>query len=214
METDVGPVLRDNLGFGPALATTADRGWAHVPGALAPGFRATLHEEIAAGPFAAAEREVGAVHQEVDGYVVTSSEAAGFPLAEQLRRELTRQVRDAGAGIEGLASFSPNEVHVQRYAPGSEGITPHRDGTRFRPLLAVFTTRGHARFTVHPARDAEPLAAWEVGPGDLVLLRAPGLGGAGDGRPLHAVSGPTGNEARYSVSVRHKAKEPVRSERG
>lgn len=210
MATDVAPVLRPELGLGPALAATAARGWAHAPDALDPAFRETLHKEVSPGPFAAAEREVGAVYQEVAGYVVTPSEAAGFPSAEQLRREFNRRVRDAGAEIEGLASFAANEVHVQRYTPGSEGITPHRDGTRFRPLLAVFTTRGRARFSVHPARDAEPLAAWEVGPGDLVLLRGPGLGGAHDGRPLHAVSGPTGDEARFSVSVRHRAEEPVR----
>lgn len=212
METDVAPALRPDLDLGRALATTADRGWAHAPDALDPGFHGALQEEISSGPFAAAEREVGAVYQEVAGYVVTPSEAAGFPSAEQLRREFNRRVRDAGAEIEGLASFAANEVHVQRYTPGSEGITPHRDGTRFRPLLAVFTTRGRARFAIHPARDAEPLEAWEVGPGDLVLLRGPGLGGAHDGRPLHAVSGPTGGEPRYSVSVRHRAEEPVRGD--
>lgn len=214
MATHVPPVLRPGLRLGPALAATADRGWAHLAGALDPAFREKLHEEIRSGPFAAAEREVGPVYQEVAGYVLTPSEAAGFPSAEQLRRELNRRVRQAGAGIEGLASFAANEVHAQRYAPGSGGITPHRDGTRFRPLLAVFTTRGHARFTVHPARDAEPLDGWELGPGDLVLLRGPGLGGADDGRPLHAVSGPSGEDARYSVSVRHRAEEPVRASRG
>lgn len=210
METDLPPVLRPDLDLGLALATAADRGWAYVPDALAPGFRETLQTEISSAPLAAAEREVGAVYQEVDGYVVTPSEAAVFPSAERLRREFSRRVSDAGAGIEGLTPFTANEVHVQRYAPGSEGITPHRDGTRFRPLLAVFTTRGRARFTVHPARDAEPLAAWEVAPGDLVLLRGPGLAGVQDGRVLHAVSGPTGHEARYSVSVRHRAEEAIR----
>lgn len=214
METDVAPVLRPGLDLGRALATTADRGWAHAPDALDPGFHGALQEEISSGPFAAAEREVGAVYQEVDGYVVTPSEGAVFPSAEQLRREFSRHVCHAGAEIEGLASFEADEVHVQRYTPGSEGITPHRDGTRFRPLLAVFTTGGHARFTIHPARDAEPLAAWEVAPGDLVLLRGPGLGGEHDGRALHAVSGPLGSEARYSVSVRHRAEEPIRGSSG
>lgn len=209
MDTDIEPVLRDDVRLGPALETTAEQGCAHVPGALVPGFREALHRETASGPFAASEREIGPVYQEVAGYVVTSSEAAGFPLADHLRRELSQRVRDTGAGMEGLTSFVANEVHVQRYAQGSSGISPHRDGTRYRPLLAVFTTAGRARFSVHPARDAEPLAAWEVAPGDLVLLRGPGLAGADDGRPMHAVSGPTGDEARYSVSVRHRAAEPV-----
>jgi hypothetical protein len=205
MEASVPACLPGDLELGSPLEAVAARGWAHLPAALAPGFVTALQREIEAGPFEAGEREVGQVHQELGGYVVAAGDP-DRPLTERLRRELGARIRAEGAGIEGLAGFDPNEVHVQRYPSAGVGITPHRDGTRFRRLIAVATTRGRARFSVHAERHAPPTAAWQVGPGDLVLLRGPGLGGVEDGRPLHAVGGSLGDETRYSVSVRHNAR--------
>lgn len=199
------PCLRPGLELAAALEATAERGWAHVPAALDPDFLHRLQEEIESGPFDAAPRDVGQVRQELDRYVIGPADADSRPFAMRLRTALTEHVREDGAGIEGLAPYTANEVHVQRYAPGTGGITPHRDPTRFRPLLAVVTTRGRARFSLHPERHAESVATWEVAPGDLVLLRGPGLGGVPDGRPFHAVSGPLGDEARYSVAIRRDA---------
>lgn len=175
-----------------------------MPDALSPPFLAHLQAEIEVGTFEPAEYEVGPVRQELEGYVVRPPDADRRPFVERLRIALSEHVRAAGTGIEAADTFAATEVHVQRYPRGSGGITPHRDPSRFGPLLLVLTTRGRARFTVHPERDADPIAAWQVAPGDLVLLRGPGLGGIADARPLHAVSGPAGDGPRYSLSVRSR----------
>lgn len=202
---EITPCLRVGLELAAALETTAERGWEHLPAALDRDFLPRLQEEIESGPFAAAPGDVGQVHQELDRYVIAPADAASRPFATQLRETLTQRVRQEGAHIEGLASYAANEVDVQRYAPHSAGISCHRDPSRFRPLLAVVTTSGRARFSVHPERHADPVATWQVAAGDLVLLRGPGLGGMPDGRPFHAVSGPLGEEARYSLGIRRDA---------
>src|SRR5947209_20633077 len=93
-------------------------------------------------------------------------------------------------GIRGLRTWKPNEAAVQRYRPGPYGITSHLDGKRYRRLVTVVTTTGEARFSLHSDRDAPPKKTWMVGPGGRVLLRAPGLAGAREGRPVHANGAP------------------------
>ncbi|WP_165491846.1 alpha-ketoglutarate-dependent dioxygenase AlkB [Egibacter rhizosphaerae] len=213
MTAAIDPCLRRDLELGVGLWTTARHGAARLRDALDTAFRGRLLEEVASGPFTPATREVGEVRQEVEGFVLDPVRAGAYPLADRLRRELTERVQDAGAHLDGITSFDANQVHVQRYAPGSGGITPHLDGSRFRPLVAVFTVAGRARFTVHRERHGEPVHDWGIAPGDLVLLRGPGLGGVDDGRPFHAVSGALGDEPRYMVSIRRDAGAPIHRDR-
>jgi hypothetical protein len=110
-------------------------------------------------------------------------------------------VRSDGAGIRGLATWMPNEIGVARYGPGSLGITPHLDGKWYRRLVAVLTLYGRSRFAISRSREGEITADWRPGPGDLVLLRAPGLGGVRDGRPFHLVEGPS-RGVRCSLGIR------------
>jgi hypothetical protein len=78
---------------------------------------------------------------------------------------------------------------------------PHLDLKRYHYLVAIITAHGTAPFTICKNRTGEPLTTWPATAGSLVLLRAPGLDGLDDGRPLHTVSGPaTGH--RISVSYR------------
>ena len=142
----------------------------------------------------------GKVAMEIEGYDVIGS-AESFPLMWELSRELGALVRSSGARIRGLATWVPNEIGVARYRPGSIGITPHLDGKWYRRLVAVITVYGRSRFAICRNREGEVTADWRPGPGDLVLLRAPGLGGLRDGRPFHLVGGPT-RGARCSLGVR------------
>ena len=48
------------------------------------------------------------------------------------------------------ATYAPNEIYLQRYRPGSLGITPHLDGKRYRRLVAFFTVRGSACLALSP----------------------------------------------------------------
>lgn len=190
--------------IGEALERTARDGAAFAPRALAEGFRRRLQEEIEGAPFRPLPEEIGPVRQETEA-VELRVPLRGYPAVEELRRALTRAVRQGGRGIRGLATWRPNEVSVQRYRGGSMGITPHLDGKRYRRLIAVFTTKGRARFALCRDRAGEVVMEWETTPGSLVLLRGPGLAGLRDGRPLHQVTGP-GSGWRYSIGFRMDAR--------
>ncbi len=139
------------------------------------------------------------MRQETDVFVLR--DLKGFPALAELAREYRVAVLAHAREIRGLATYAPNEVHLQRYRPGSLGITPHLDGKRYRRLVAFFTVRGSACLSVLRERAGEEIARFSIGPGSLALLRAPGLGGLRDGRPFHAIM-PVGIEERVSVALR------------
>jgi hypothetical protein len=179
-----------------AVASVLAHGAAHVPTAIEPDLVRRLQGEIQGGPFEAAPEEVGPVRQRTDAYSMAPPfDGAVGALAE----ELAAALRDTG--VRGLRTWVPNDAAVQRYRPGPIGITPHLDGKRFRRVIAVVTTKGRARFALHPSREAEPSKTWIAVPGDLVLLRAPGLGGRRDGRPFHSI-GPPDDGVRFSIGLR------------
>lgn len=182
--------LAPGLDLRAPLARTAARGYARVRGTVLPGYLSRLRREVEAGPFRRFEGSFGKVRQEIEGFDVTAP-MEGFPLLRALARELEGLVRAHGRGIRGLATWRVGEVGVARYRPGSIGITPHLDGKWYRRLVAVITVHGRARFAICGSRDAaDVVEEWETEPGDLVLMRGPGLGGHRDGRPFHLVEGP------------------------
>lgn len=196
--------LAAGLDLARPLRRAAAHGFAHVPRALDEGFRRRLRREVDAGPFRPFRERFGQVRQQIEGYDLVGP-LEGFPLVRELRGELARRVRAEGRGVRGLRTWMPNEVGVARYRHGSIGITPHLDGRRYRRLVVVVTVCGRARFAVCRSRDAgDVVQAWWVGPGDLVLLRGPGLAGLRDGRPFHLVEGPR-RGTRLSLGFRMDA---------
>jgi alkylated DNA repair dioxygenase AlkB len=181
-----------------ALRRTAAEGFAFVPAALDDGFRRRLQREVLAAPFAPAPETVGQVRQETEACTLPRA-LEGYPAVAELREALTTTAR--ASRVRGLRTWRPDDVALQRYHAGSVGITSHRDGKRFRRLVAVVTVAGRAGFAVRRERHGEVIARWEAGPGGLILLRGPGLAGARDGRPFHEVSGPL-EGVRYSVGFR------------
>jgi hypothetical protein len=177
-------------------------GAAFVPRAVRPPFIRRLVAELAGLRFEPAPPEVGEVRQETEACTLPQG-LAGFPATASLGRTLVAAAR--ASGVRGLRTWRPNEVVVQRYAPDALGITAHRDGKRFRRLVAVVTLEGRARFAIRRDRHGEVVAGWDVGPGDLVLMRGPGLANVRDGRPFHEVSGPR-EGARSSVAFRMDAR--------
>jgi alkylated DNA repair dioxygenase AlkB len=190
--------LASGIDLTEAFERTAAEGFAFVPAALNHGFRRRLHREIRGAPFVPAPETVGQVHQETEACTLSRA-LEGYPVVAELREALTAAAR--ASRVRGLRTWRPDDVAVQRYHAGSMGITSHRDGKRFRRLVAVVTIAGTAAFTVRRERHGDVMAHWEAGPGSLVLLRGPGLAGARDGRPFHEVSGPL-EGVRYSVGFR------------
>ena len=181
-----------------AFQRTASEGFAFVPGALDEAFRRRLHREVEAAPLEPAPGSVGPVRQETEACTLPR-DLEGYPAVAELREALMARARRSG--VRGLRTWRPDDIAAQRSRPGSVGITSHRDGKRYRRLVAVLTAAGTAGFAVRAERHGDVVAGWEAGPGSLVLLRGPGLAGARDGRPFHEVSGPR-EGVRYSVGFR------------
>ncbi len=192
--------LREDLDLSEPLRRVRTDAAAWIPSALDDAFRRRLRREVDAGPFRPMHGAFGKVRMEIEGYDVPAP-MDGFPLMLELSRELGARVRSSGARVRGLATWVPNEIGATRYRPGSLGITPHLDGKWYRRLVAVVTVYGRSRFAICRSREGEVIADWRPGPGDLVLMRAPGFGGVRDGRPFHLAEGPS-KGVRCSLGLR------------
>jgi hypothetical protein len=80
--------------------------------------------------------------------------------------------------------FCFNDLILQRYKAGSRGITPHRDHLRYRALVALVIVSGDGRFCLCRDRSGGDTREIAASPGDILLMRAPGLAGSTD-RPFH-----------------------------
>ncbi len=178
------------------------RGFAHVDELIDPAFLRELRREVEGGPLRRMAGTFGAagVRMEIDGYDV-GSPFAGFPLLVELASAFTERVRADGSEVRGLRTWRPNEAGIAVYRSGSVGVTSHLDGRWYRRLVAVFTVAGSARFEVRGSREGDVLERWSARAGAVTLMRAPGLAGARDGRPYHAVHGPP-RGTRCSLALR------------
>ena len=184
-----------------ALRACARDGHARVPRAVRSAFLVDLRRELAAGPFHPFGESFGPVRQQIDGYDVAIP-SEDYPRLSLLCRGLRDLVRAHGRDVRGLATWAPNEVGIAHYVPGSIGITPHMDGKWYRRLVVVATVYGRAPFAICGSRDPDDVVErWTAGPGDLMLMRGPGLAGHRDGRPFHLVHGPREGE-RLSLGIR------------
>jgi hypothetical protein len=192
--------LHPDLDLGRPLEALREAGAAFIPRALNEPFRQQLQREIQEGPFERLPDRIGPVRQEADLFVVTDAMTA-HPILATLRAEFVTRLRQDGPQIMGLARWWPNEAYVQRYEPGTLGVSPHLDSKRFAVLVAIFTAEGSARFALCQTRAGEIIQEWEAGPGSLTLLRGPGLLDAEDRRPFHTVHGPAAGR-RFSITLR------------
>jgi hypothetical protein len=193
--------LAPDLDLRSALRTCARIGHARIPAGVTAPFLEALKEEVDAGPFRPFGESFGPVRQQIDGYDVEIP-APLFPLLTSLCQGIRALVRADGRGIRGTATWTPNEVGIAHYVPGSIGITPHMDGKWYRRLVVVATVYGRAAFSICGSRDPDDvIERWISAPGDLVLMRGPGLAGHRDGRPFHLVDGPLEGE-RLSLGIR------------
>ena len=98
-----------------------------------------------------------------------------------------------------LEALPLNDLVLQRYPPGARGITPHRDHVRYVGLVVIVQMSGDGRFGLCADRSGAGARVLDAGPGDGILMRAPGFGGSKD-RPFHFLDGIT--VERYSLGIR------------
>lgn len=94
-----------------------------------------------------------------------------------------------------------NSPELIRYEQGSTGITPHRDGLKYRNLICIFNISGRGRFFICDDRKGNNPVEFDTTPGNVILMRAPGFMGS-DHRPFHFVRGIT--EERYVFVLRQR----------
>jgi hypothetical protein len=178
--------------LGPVLCRTIHDGAAYESGVLPESVCRALLSELDAESYAALPPVEGPhqVRQEGTHRVIAGDEILARPAIHALREGVVAAVRAHAGEIGGLEAWWPDEVTVQRYAPGSAGISTHLDGRRHPYLVAIFTLEGSAVLRQCSDRQGTTLRSWHADAGSLVLLCGPGLLGVDDGRPLHAVDGP------------------------
>lgn len=93
-----------------------------------------------------------------------------------------------------------NDRVLQRYAPGSTGISAHRDHLRYSGLVAILQLSGDGDFRLAESRDGKGARTVPSVPGWVILMRAPGFAGRKD-RPFHYLERITAE--RYSLGIRH-----------
>jgi hypothetical protein len=101
-------------------------------------------------------------------------------------------------------SLSFDSMVLQRYQKGSIGITPHKDGLSYINLVCVFVIGGQGRFYVCSNRSGSDAREIDASPGNVIVMRAPGLFGPEDNRPFHFVTDI--KATRYTFGLRQKRK--------
>ena len=119
--------------------------------------------------------------------------------------QLTQAVERLIAAALGTMAQPPlealplNDLVLQRYPPGARGITPHRDHVRYVGLVVIVQMSGDGRFGLCADRSGAGARVLDAGPGDGILMRAPGFGDSKH-RPFHFLDGITAE--RYSLGMR------------
>lgn len=102
-----------------------------------------------------------------------------------------------------------NTMVLQKYEPNSIGITPHRDGKRYKNLVCVFVLEGQGKFYVCSDRSGKNPIEIEASAGNVLLMRASGFKGINNCltqndeiRPFHFITDIT--TQRYTFALRQK----------
>ncbi len=121
-----------------------------------------------------------------------------WELARYLEKRIATTIKISG--LQGHDALQFNDLIVQNYPPGCQGITPHRDHVRYRIVVAIFLLSGDGNFCTCDDRSGTGAKTIPAVPGDLLLMSAPGLVEEGSG-PLHFVNGVT--RRRRTIGLRY-----------
>lgn len=95
-----------------------------------------------------------------------------------------------------------NAMVLQKYEPGSLGITPHRDRLSSINLVCIFIIGGQGKFCLCRDRSGSQARVIDSSPGSVIFLRAPGFSNSAE-RPFHYVSDI--QTTRYTFGLRQRA---------
>ena len=165
-------------------------------------FRSALLDEAKRYPYRLEEEYVGSGENQVRQQMGSCDD---FPLNCRYRLLADTFQAWIDARLDSLREYPLSSrlrfdsLSLQRYEPGSIGITPHRDGWRYINLICIFAIGGRGRFFICADRAGNEAVEIDASPGNVILMRAPGFMGA-NLRPFHFVTEITGT--RYSFGLR------------
>ncbi|TSC62983.1 MAG: hypothetical protein Athens041674_354 [Parcubacteria group bacterium Athens0416_74] len=173
-----------------------------VPGALSSDTVEELVRLAELERWHKAESIVGTSQVEQDYFVVEAFHRES--VFRLLAEKTSSWVNTWGSLTTGWSWLRFNETRLQRYDTNSRGISPHRDGLRYRQIIALYVLEGGGRFGLCDDRteSKQPVNArvLQMSAGDLVLMRAAGFLGE-DIQPMHFVDGV--QERRITYGLRY-----------
>jgi hypothetical protein len=193
----------DMLNLEPLFRQMEERGAVSHP-LLAEDFRQALLEEAGGYTYQPEEEVVGSGERTVRQQMGTLET---FPAGSRylLLRDAFQELMDRSLAALPVYPFQStltfNSLSLQKYEPGSIGITPHLDSLRYINLICLFVIGGQGRFFVCTDRSGRDSIEIDAAPGNLILMRAPGFMGS-QARPFHYVTEIP--ETRYSFGLRQK----------
>jgi hypothetical protein len=193
-----------NLNIGRILEKLSSVGATSVR-LLEEDFRLALLEEAEGYVYQPEDEVVGSedkvVRQQVSSFNDFPQDSGYVLLKNSFQGLLKQRLAQLDAyPFERVLDF--NSMVLQRYQKDSLGITPHKDGLSYINLVCVFIIGGRGRFYVCSDRSGRDANEVDASPGNVILMRAPGLFGGGDNRPFHYVT--EIEETRYTFGLRQK----------
>ena len=173
---------------------------------LAEDFRLDLLEEARGYPYTSLPEVVGngdnIVKQQMARFNEFSAHSKYILLKDSFQAWLAGELNRLGED-PFVYPLDLNSYELVKYEPGSLGITPHRDGFRYRNIICIFIIAGHGRFYTCADRSGKDAVEIDASPGNVILMRAPGFIGPGE-RPFHFVKDI--QTTRYVFGLRQKVK--------
>ncbi len=126
-----------------------------------------------------------------------------WKLATTLEGLMSLALTKISAKWASPATYTINDLIVQRYPPGCKGITPHRDHLAYRIIIAILLISGDGEFSIHRLRGEPKGQVIRFRPGDLLVMGAPGIF-AGFLRPFHCVAGVS--RLRRTIGMRYDSR--------
>lgn len=107
--------------------------------------------------------------------------------------------------------FNFNDMALQKYPPGSLGITPHRDGKSSVNLIVIFLLGGEGRFAICDNRDGLNPQYLDTTPGNVIMMRGPGFMGSTH-QPFHFVSHVNTEQVTFGMRQNKKISQPSKED--
>lgn len=167
----------------------------HVPGFLSPDELTNVHAEADTLPWhdnhsSFINARGLTIVQNHDVYALKLSQGDQRPLDSIPRiaaagQKVTQLISEMSESIPTLKGWAPDEMSMHRYDDAEVGLSFHRDNRCFIGLIAIVSIDGSCDLAV---KRGEAVTLHPAEPGDIMLLRAPGLVETDqEVRPEHAV---------------------------